>query len=83
MVGKPEGQKDKDRLVRVGIHKVEMGLEETGWLGGCGLDPSGSERCLVSGCGEHGDELSGSIKCGKFLTTELAPWSWLVGWLIR
>ena len=38
---KCEGQKDTDRLDRVGMRKVEMDLEEVGWMGGRELDPSG------------------------------------------
>jgi hypothetical protein len=30
------------------------------WLGGCGLDSTGSGQVLVAGCGECGDEPSGS-----------------------
>jgi hypothetical protein len=36
-----------------------MDLRETG-LGGCGLDSTGSGQVPVAGCGECGDEPSGS-----------------------
>jgi hypothetical protein len=36
-----------------------MDLREIG-LGGCGLDSAGSVRGSVAGCGECGDEPSGS-----------------------
>ena len=42
--GKREGQKDTDRLDRVGMSKVEMDLTEIGWMGGRGLDPTGSGK---------------------------------------
>ena len=42
LVGKREGQKDTGRLDRVGMYKVEMDLEEFGWMGRRGLDPTGS-----------------------------------------
>jgi hypothetical protein len=64
---KPEGQKDKDCFDRSAIQKVEMDLEEIGWKGGCGLDPSGSGQGPVSVCCKQGDELLGSIKCGEVL----------------
>jgi hypothetical protein len=34
---------------------------------GCGLDSFGSGQGQVTGSCEHGNEPSGSIKCGKFL----------------
>jgi hypothetical protein len=34
---------------------------------GCRLNLSGSERERVKGACEHGNEPSGSIKCGEFL----------------
>jgi len=34
---------------------------------GCGLDRSDSEQGQVTGSCEHGNEPSGSIKCGEFL----------------
>jgi hypothetical protein len=36
-----------------------------GW--GRGLDSSGAGEGKVAGCFEHGNEPSGSIKCGEFL----------------
>jgi hypothetical protein len=38
------------------------------WLGGCGLDSTGSGQVSVAGCGEYGDEPSGSC------ATELASY---------
>jgi hypothetical protein len=52
---------------------------------GFGLDSTDSEQGLVSGCCEPGNEPSGSIKWGNFLTSwaccwllkkDFAPWSW-------
>jgi hypothetical protein len=40
-------------------------LVGTGWCGG--LDRSGSGYQQVVGCCEHGNEPSGSTKCGEFL----------------
>jgi hypothetical protein len=36
-------------------------------VGGCGLDTSGSGWGPVVGSCEHGNEPSGSVKCGEFL----------------
>jgi hypothetical protein len=38
---------------------IRMDLRDIG-LGGCGLDSTGSGQGLVAGCGECGDEPSGS-----------------------
>jgi hypothetical protein len=38
-------------------------------VGMCGLDASGSGQEPVTGCCEHGNEPSGSIKGVKFLTS--------------
>jgi len=40
-----------------------MGFKEVG----CGLDSSDLGWGQVAGCCEHGNEPSGSIKCGEFL----------------
>jgi hypothetical protein len=44
-----------------------MGLRKTG-RGKRGLDSSGSRQRPVAGPCEHGNEPSGSIKAGNFLT---------------
>jgi hypothetical protein len=36
-------------------------------VGRCGLYSSGSGEGPVAGCCEHGDESSGTIKCGQFI----------------
>jgi hypothetical protein len=36
-------------------------------MGRCGQDLSGSGQGLVTGCCEHGNEPSGSVKGGEFL----------------
>jgi hypothetical protein len=37
----------------------------------------------VAGFFEHGNELSGSIKCNEFFTnSEPAQWRCLVGWMV-
>ena len=41
-------------------------------MGGCGLHSSAVVYGQVVGCCEHGNESSGSIKCGKFLDY---PWN--------
>jgi hypothetical protein len=42
----------------------------------CGLDASGSGWGPVAGCCEHGNEPSGSIKGGEFLTSWATVKSW-------
>jgi hypothetical protein len=44
-----------------------MGLQEIGW--GRGLESSDSRYGYVVGSCGHDDELSGSKKCGEFLTS--------------
>jgi hypothetical protein len=51
-VGKPEGKRSLGRSRR----RWEDGIRMRAWLGGCGLDSTGSGRVPVAGCGECGDE---------------------------
>jgi hypothetical protein len=54
LVGKPEGKRQLGRLRRRWEVSIRLNLREIGW------GP-------VAGCCEHGNELSVSIKGGKFL----------------
>jgi hypothetical protein len=59
LVGKPEGKSPLGRPRR----RWEDGIKSGSWgdwLGGCGLDSTGSEQGPVAGCCECGDESSGS-----------------------
>jgi hypothetical protein len=38
-------------------------------VGGCGLNSSGTGQSPPVGCCQHGNEISGSIKAGNFLTS--------------
>jgi hypothetical protein len=51
------------------LEKEEESTPETSWLGGCGLDSTGSGQEPVAGCCECGDEPSGSC------ATELVSYS--------
>jgi hypothetical protein len=55
LVGKPEGERPRHRWE----DGIRMDLREIG-LGGCGLDWTGSGQAPMAGCGECGDEPSGS-----------------------
>jgi hypothetical protein len=59
LVGKPQGKRPLGRPRCRWENGIRMDLRETG-LGGCGLDSTGSEQGPVAGCGEYGDEPSGS-----------------------
>jgi hypothetical protein len=59
LVGKPEGNIPLGRPRRRWEVGIRMDLREIG-LGGCGLDSTGSGQGPVAGCGECGDEPSGS-----------------------
>jgi len=61
LVGKPEGKRSLGRP-----RHIKMDLKKVGWEGN-GLDWSGSGEGQVSGTCRHGNEPSGSIKCGNFL----------------
>jgi hypothetical protein len=56
LVGKPEGRPRYRREVNI---KMKTGR--------CGLDLFDLRQRSASGCCEHGNELSGSIKRGKLL----------------
>jgi hypothetical protein len=58
-VGKPEEKRPLGRPTRRWEDGIRMDLREIG-LGGCGLDSTGSGYGPVTGCGECGDEPSGS-----------------------
>jgi hypothetical protein len=59
LVGKPERKRPLGRPRRRWEDGIRMYLRQIG-LGGFGLDSSGSGQGLVAGCGECGDEPSGS-----------------------
>jgi hypothetical protein len=62
LVGKPEGRRP------LGRHRHRW--EDGSWgnrVWRCGLDSFGSVLGQVVSSCEHGDEPSGSIKCGEFL----------------
>jgi len=57
------GREGRRELVR---RRLKWGHKEIR-MGGCGLNSSGSIYSKVMVCCEHGNELSGFIKCGEFL----------------
>jgi hypothetical protein len=57
-VGKPKGKRLLGRPRRRWENGIRMDLREI-WLGGCGLDSTGSGQGPMAGC-ECGDEPSGS-----------------------
>jgi hypothetical protein len=61
LVGKPKGKRSLGRPRR----RWEQNGSWRDWLGGCGLDSTGSGQGPVAGCYECGDESSG------FCATEL------------
>jgi len=65
LVGKHEGKKPLRRLRQKWEDNIKMDIQEVR----CGgrMYPSGSGDGQVAGTCECGNELSDSIKCGKFL----------------
>jgi hypothetical protein len=59
LVGKPEGKSPLGRPRRRWEDGIRMDLKGH-WLGGCGLDWTGSGQGPMAGCCECGDESSGS-----------------------
>jgi hypothetical protein len=59
LVGNPEGKRSLGRPTRRLEYGIRMDLRDIG-LGGVGLDSTGSGQGPVAGCGECGDEPSGS-----------------------
>jgi hypothetical protein len=70
LVGKPEGKRPLGRPRRRWEDGIRMDLREIG-LGGCGLDLTGSGQGPVAGCGECGDDPSGS--CATELVNRAKP----------
>jgi hypothetical protein len=68
LVGKPEGRIPLGRPRHRWEDNIKMDLREVG-CGGHGLDQSGSGQGQVAGSCVYGDEPSGSIKCGSFLSS--------------
>jgi hypothetical protein len=60
LVEKPEGRRAARKPRRRGVNNIKMYLKKYGWA--CSLDLSGSEYGSMSGCCEHGDKPSCSIK---------------------
>ena len=65
LVGKPERKRTLARPRRRWEDNIKMDLQEVRW--GHGLDGSGSGKGQVAGTCEYGNDLSDSMKCGKFL----------------
>jgi hypothetical protein len=63
LVGRPEGRRED--LGVDGRITLRWILGNRVW--GCGLDSFGSGEGQVASSCEHGNEPSGSIKCGEFL----------------
>ena len=89
-MGKPEGKTPLGRLrLRRGITLKCVMKKCNG--GGRVLDLSGSGLGQLAGYGDHSNETSGYLKCGRFfhnlrnflsLKKDSAPWSRSVGWLV-
>jgi hypothetical protein len=62
LVGKPEGRRPLGRPRRRWEDNIKMDLQEVG------LDGAGSGQGQVAGTCGYGNELSGSINAGNFLT---------------
>jgi hypothetical protein len=65
MVGKPEGKRPLGRPIRRWVDNIKMDLREIGCDGMVWIDVA--QNGLVEGSCEHGNELSGSIKCWEVL----------------
>ena len=65
LVGKSEGRRSRGRSRRRWKDNIKMIFYK--WVGGHGLDRSGSVRGQVASSCECGNEPSGSTKCGEFL----------------
>jgi hypothetical protein len=63
---KPEGRRPLGRPRRSWKDNIKTDLREVGWGGTDWIDVA-HDRGQVAGCCKRGNELSGSIKCGKFL----------------
>jgi hypothetical protein len=66
LVGKSEGKRPLGRPRRRRIDNTKMGLREIGWDGIDWIDVA-QDRDQFEGSYEHGNELSGSIKCSEVL----------------
>jgi hypothetical protein len=68
LIGRPEWRRPLGRPRRGWENNIKMDVREIGFWGcGFGLDSLGSGYGQVAGSCEHGNEPSGSIKCGEFL----------------
>jgi hypothetical protein len=65
LVGKPEGKRPLGRPRRRWVDNIKMDLREIGWDGIDWIDLAQA----VEGSCEHGNEHSGSINAGKFLSS--------------
>ena len=73
LVGKPEGKRPLGRPRRRWEDNIMMDLQEVG--GGCGdwMELAQDRDRLAGTCG-YGEELSGSINAGNFLTSGKVYW---------
>jgi hypothetical protein len=69
LVGKPEGKRLLGRLRRRWVDNVKMDLRETGWDGMVWIGLTWLRIGSSRGSCEHGNETSGSINVGKFLSS--------------
>ena len=67
-MGKPEGRRPLGRPRHRWEENIKMDLQEVG-CGGYELDRAGSGKGQVAGTCECGNEPSGSISAGNFLTS--------------
>ena len=80
LVGKPEGKRPLGRPRSRWEEYFKMVIQEVGC--GYGLDRAGLRQIQVAGTCECGNETSGFIDCGKFLTS-LKPGSFQRGTLLH
>jgi hypothetical protein len=65
LVGKPEGKRPPERQRRRRVDNIKTNVREIGWGGMDWIDLA--QEGPVEGSCEHGNELSGSIKCWEVL----------------
>jgi hypothetical protein len=69
LVGKPEGKTPLGRPRRRYYDNIKMDLQEVGWGRGNWM-----ELARVAGTCGYGEELSGSVNAGNFLTSGKVYW---------
>jgi len=65
-VGKSEERTPLGRPGGIWEDNIKMDIK-INRMAGLGLNSSGTVFGYVAGCSEHGDDISGSTKCGEFL----------------